>query len=120
MKSYRVWRGIKIFVMFVAACVVFGFVVMHLWNWLMPALFGLRVITFAQALGLLVLSKLLLGGFHRHAGGRHGWKRHMEERFATMTPEERERFRAGMRGRHGCHFGRQGRPEEQPFEQPAR
>ena len=111
MKSYRFMRGIKILTMVVAACLVFGFVIMYLWNWLMPTLFGLRTITFAQALGLLILSKLLLGGFHRHAGGRHGWKRHMEERFAQMSPEERERLRAGMRGRRGCHFGR---AEEKP------
>jgi hypothetical protein len=52
-----------------------------------------------------VLSKILFGGFHRHGGGRNGWRRHMEERFAQMTPEERERFRAGMRGRRGCGFG---------------
>lgn len=115
MKSYRFFRGIKIAVMVVAACLVFGFVIMRLWNWLMPAIFGLRTISFAQALGLLVLSKLLLGGFHRHGGGGHGWKRHMEERFAKMTPEERERFRAGMRGRRGCHFG----PSEESPSQPA-
>lgn len=120
MKSYRIFRGIKILVMVIACALVFGFVVMHLWNWLMPAIFGLRTITFAQSLGLLVLSKILLGGFHRHSGGRHGWKRHMEERFAQMTPEERERFRAGMRGRHACHFGSSGRPEEQPAGQSAR
>jgi len=121
MKGYRIFRGIKILIMVIVACLVFGFVTMHLWNWLMPMLFGLRTITFVQSLGLLILSKILLGGFHKHGGGgRHGWKRHMEERFATMTPEERERFRAGMRGRHSCHFGRHDRPEDQPTEQPAR
>ena len=105
MRNYRFFKGIKILVMVAAACVVFGYVIMRLWNWLMPALFGLRTVTFAQALGLLILSKILLGGFHRHSGGyRRGWKRHMEERFAQMSPEERERLRAGMRGR-GCHFG---------------
>ena len=114
MKNYRALKGLKIVVLVMVALFVFGFVTMHLWNWLMPALFGLRVITFAQALGLLVLSKLLLGGFHRHAGGRHGWKRHMEERFAQMSPEERERFRAGMRGRRGCHFGRSEENPSQP------
>ena len=45
----------------------------HLWNWLMPAMFGLQTVTFWQALGLLVLSKILFGGFtsarRRTAGG---------------------------------------------------
>ncbi len=102
MKGYRLLKALKIVVMVAVAVLVFGYVTMHLWNWLMPAIFGLTAITFAQALGLVVLSKILFGGFHRHGGGRHaGWKRGMEERFANMTPEERERFRAGMRGRRG-------------------
>jgi hypothetical protein len=105
MKRYRFFKGLKVLAMVIVGAVVFGEVVMHLWNWLMPAIFGLRSLTFVQALGLLLLSKLLFGGFHRHGGGRD-WKRHMEERFAQMTPEERERFRAGMRGRRGCGFGR--------------
>jgi hypothetical protein len=75
---------------------------MALWNWLMPAIFGLRAVSFAQALGLLLLGKILFGGFHRHGGRGRGWGRHWEERWAKMTPEERERFRAGMRGGRWC------------------
>ena len=121
MKGYRIFRVIKILVMVILACIVFGCLTMYLWKWLMPMLFGLRTITFVQAIGLLILSKILLGGFHKHGGGDHrGWKRHMKERFAQMTPEERESFRAGMRGRYDCHFGRGGRPEETTTEQPAR
>jgi len=102
---YRPFKALRIAAMIVVAAAVFGEVVEHLWNWLMPCLFGLRTITFVQALGLLVLTKLLFGGFHRHGGGR-GWKRHMEERWARMTPEEQERFRSGIRGSRGCGFGR--------------
>jgi hypothetical protein len=113
MRGYRVLRGIKIVVMIVLAVIVFGYIVMHLWNWLMPSIFGLREITFAQSLGILLLSKILLGGFHRHGHHGGGWKRHMEERFAHMSPEERERFRAGMRGRRWCSPRT---PAEQPSE----
>ena len=105
MKKYRIFKVIKILLTIVVAVIVFGFVTMHLWNWLLPAIFGLRQITFAEALGLLVLSKILFGGFHRHTGGRRGWRRHMEARWESMTPEERERFQSGMRGRRGCGFG---------------
>ncbi len=42
---------------------IFGFVVMWLWNWLMPAIFGLGAITFWQAFGILVLAKLFFGAF---------------------------------------------------------
>lgn len=83
-----------------------GFVVMSLWNWLMPVLFGLKLITFLQALGLLVLSKILFGGFRggggwrgRHPGGGHMWKEKMAERWENMNPEERERFKKHWKGR---------------------
>jgi hypothetical protein len=78
-----------------------GAVVMRLWNWLLPSLFGTREITFWQALGLLALCRILFGGFGFHGSGRSHWRRHRAERWEHMTPEERERFRQGMRGRWG-------------------
>ena len=97
-------RVLKI-VLFVAAMLaLLSYVVMHLWNWLTPALFGWHVITFWQALGILVLSKILFcsfGGGH-HCRGNWHWKRRMMERWESMTPEEREKFKAAMRsGRCG-------------------
>ena len=103
MKRYWVLRGMKIALLVIVACAVFGLVVMSLWNWLMPALFGWRVITYWQALGLLLLSKILFGGFRGRGGYRGHWRRRMMERWEQMTPEEREKFREGMRGRCG-HF----------------
>jgi len=80
-----------------------GELVLQLWNWLLPPLFGWRQITFWQALGLLVLCRILFGGWVGH--GRSGVRRRMEERMAErcahMTPEERERFRQRMRERWG-------------------
>jgi hypothetical protein len=79
-----------------------GELVMRLWNWLLPPLFGWRQIGFWQALGLLALCRILFGGFGRHGIGRHGgsnFRRRMRERWEHMTPEEREKFRSGMRGR---------------------
>jgi hypothetical protein len=106
MKRNPVLRVLKIVVIVAIAITVFSFVTMHLWNWLMPAVFGLRTITWLQALGLLVLGKILFGGFHRHGGGCRGrkWKDHLVERWMEMSPEEREKFKAGMRGRWGCGF----------------
>lgn len=54
---------------FTALAFLFGAVVMWLWNWLMPAIFHLGVITYWQAVGLAVLGRLLFGGFHH--GGHH-------------------------------------------------
>jgi hypothetical protein len=79
---------------------LFGEVVMHLWNWLLPALFGWRMITFWQALGLMVLCRILFGGL-----GHHGGDQSKGQRWQRMTPEEREKFRQNMRARCGSGFG---------------
>ena len=77
-----------------------GGVVMLLWNWLLPTLFGLPSITFWQAIGLLALCRILFGGFGLRGGSpRSRFRRRMAERWEQMTPEERERFSQGFRGR---------------------
>jgi len=98
------FRGARFVLFALVVAAVLSFVVMSLWNWLMPALFASHRISFWQALGLLVLAKILFGGFR----GRHpppmGWRGRMMERWARMTPEEREKFQEGMKGRCGI-FG---------------
>jgi hypothetical protein len=80
-----------------------GELVKFLWNWLLPGLFGWPTIAFWQALGLLALCRILFGGLGlRGSPGSHV-RRRMAERWEAMTPEERERFRQGMRDR--CGFG---------------
>ena len=87
-----------------------GGLVMWLWNWLAPALFGWRAITFWQAIGLLALCRILFGGVGGRGGGpRMDMRRRMADRMADrvaerwerMTPEERERFRQRLRERCG-------------------
>src|SRR2546427_10952300 len=78
-----------------------GEIVLHLWNWLLPPLFGWRQITFWQAFGILALCRILFGGFGRHGSGRSNYRRRMAERWEHMTPEERERVRQSWRGRWG-------------------
>lgn len=104
MNGPKVLRVFRLVAFGLVAVAVFGFVLMLLWNWLIPSLTGWHTLGFAQALGLLVLCRILFGGFGgrwRHAGGR-GWSR--------LTPEERERFRAQFRGRCGW----QGSSPDQP------
>lgn len=100
MRGNRVARVLKFIAFGILIAAALSFIVMHLWNWLMPTVFGMHLITFWQALGILVLSKILFGGFRGRPGGRRQWQRRMMERWEKMTPEEREKFRAGMRG--GC------------------
>ncbi len=80
-----------------------GAAVRLLWNWLLPPLFGWPQITFWQALALLALCRILFGGFGMRTHARSHVGRRMAERWASMTPEERERFRQGLRDR--CGFG---------------
>ena len=64
-----------------------GFMVLKLWNWLLPPLFGWSQITFWQAIGLLALCRILFGGFK--GSGRADFRRRRAERWGRMTPEER-------------------------------
>ena len=54
---------------------LFGAVVMLLWNWLMPAIFHLGVITYWQAVGIAILGRLLFGSLHH--GGSHNNGKHV-------------------------------------------
>jgi hypothetical protein len=108
MRGYVFFRAIKIAFFAVLAVGVFSFLVMNLWNALIPSIFGVRAISFWQALGLLVLSKILFGGFRPPAGRGLHWRRRMMERWERMTPEEREKFKQGMR--HGCGYRRNEEP----------
>jgi hypothetical protein len=62
---------------------LFGFVVMWLWNWLMPSIFGLGAITFWQAWGLVVLTHILFKCHNHHPHHRHNakWKSHFKQKF---------------------------------------
>ena len=94
-----------------------GQIVLHLWNWLLPPLFGISQITFWQALGILVLSRILFGGFGMSGSQRSHSRRgvsdriadrvadrvaeRMDQRYENMTSDERERFRQRVRERWG-------------------
>ena len=85
----------------IAAILVFGFVVMSLWNAILPSVLNVGTISFAQALGILLLSKILFGGFRGGWGGRRRqrWRQHMENKWSSMSPEEKEKFQQSWRAR---------------------
>jgi hypothetical protein len=105
----RHW-GIGVFKFLLLVTIViagFGQAVLQLWNLLMPDIFGLPALGFWQAVGLMALCWILFGGLRGfgmlRAGGqpRRQWRHGLRERWAAMSPEEREEFRKGMHGRGG-------------------
>jgi hypothetical protein len=95
------------FVLFVAVAVAaVGTAVMLLWNALLPEIFGWQTISFLQAIGLLVLSRILVGGLRGRWGHRGQWRGRFAERWEQISDEERAQLRAGVR--HRC--GRRGEP----------
>ncbi len=95
----RLVRMLMILVLVLIVFAGFGQAVLHLWNWLMPRIFGLPAITYWQGIGLLALSWIFFGGLRGGRGVRRGWNRAWERRYESLTPEQREEFRKAMRGR---------------------
>jgi hypothetical protein len=86
---------------FIVAALVMAAVVMLLWNAIIPGLTGWALLTYPKALGLLVLCRILFGGFR---GGRHGgspWSGNVgwRTRWKGMSEEERSAMRERWRER---------------------
>lgn len=98
-KSSCASRCIKIGLMAVAGIAVVTWIVMLLWNCLLPDLFsGVQSIGYWQALGILALSRILFGGLR---GGFHSHWRERRARWESMTPEERQQLKGHFHGRWG-------------------
>lgn len=126
MKRWWILKAAKMASLFVLFGAAMSYVMMTLWNWVMPAVFGLTIITYWQAVGILLLSKLLFGfGGWRHKSHyaqhwkQHGgamWKEKMEEKLKSMSPEEREKLREEWKKRCGWkyqHFDTEQKSEAQ-------
>ena len=114
-RKFWLLRGLRFFffaALFVTAAVL---ATQALWNWLMPDLFHLPTIGLAQTLGLLMLSRILFGGFR---GGRPGgwarkrreWQQRMAGRMENLSPDAREKLRQQMQNR--CGLGWASQPEK--------
>ncbi|MBO0331095.1 hypothetical protein [[Muricauda] lutisoli] len=65
-------KVVKVIAMVILGLLIFllaNYLLMRLWNWLMPDLFGVGTVTYWQALGILILAKLLFG-FGGGGGGK--------------------------------------------------
>jgi hypothetical protein len=112
MKKMMIARGIKWGVLMVLFVALFTYGTMLLWNALIPQLFAGPVLTFWQAAGLLILSKILFGGFRKGGGwrGGHFMQQRWKEKMARMTPEEKEKFKGWMERRCGRFSGESEKP----------
>lgn len=82
---------------------LFTYVVFALWNGVLVDVLAVKTITYWQALGLLLLAKILFGGFPHRRGGPCGHFRDhmMSKRWEAASPEEREKMREETRRRFG-------------------
>ena len=102
--------GVRFAALAMVGAGVVGLIVLALWNWLMPAIFGVSTISFWQALGLFMLCRVLIGGFGY--GGSRGRRPRIARGWRDLTPEEQQRFRQAMGPRFPDHFGEGETPEK--------
>ena len=114
-------RAAKVFAAVALAVAGFGFVVMSLWNALIPAIFGGPVISFVQAIGLLLLTRLLFGfrmGWGGYRQQRKQWRKRWETKMASLTPEERDKIRQAYEKRCSWNWESRRNRTEQPQAEP--
>lgn len=110
MKGARIFKFI---IFFIAIASLVTLIVMTLWNLILPEVLGVKEINFWQALGLLLLSKILFGGFHGGwAHKKQQWKQRMAQKWQHMTPEEREKFKQELKNRCIPSWKRQSFPPD--------
>ena len=104
-RTHPVLRGLKFFGFIILGALaaagfafVFGYFVMLLWNWLMPTIFGLTTITFWQAAGIVLLARLVFGGF-KH-GHDHSKKTTPKRNFMRNWKDEYKKERNCRDWRH--------------------
>jgi hypothetical protein len=102
-------KALMILFFVTAGISLFTFIVMSLWNAILPDVLHVSPINFWQAMGILVLSKILFGGFGGWRHNKHKWKEKMQNKWEGMTDEEREQLKARMKSR----FARWCQPDEQ-------
>ncbi len=102
---YKHWKRKKpfIFLFIIAGIFALSAVVMFLWNAILPDVIDVNPLNYWQALGILVLSKILFGGSKFGPGRKHYKNKHLhfKEKFMNMTDEQKESFREEWRYRCG-------------------
>ena len=106
----KLGKAVMILICVTAFVTLFTFIVMSLWNGILPDVLGVKAITFKQALGILVLSKILFSGFGGFSRKREQFKnrfrQRMMEKWEKMSPDEKQRFKEEWKNKCGGAWGR--------------
>lgn len=108
----RFWFGkaVMILVFCTAFVMLFSYIVMRLWNGILPDVLGVKIISFWQAMGILVLSKILFSGFggfhHKKEQFKNRFRQKMLDKWEHMTPEEKQKFKDEWKNRCSGWGGR--------------
>ena len=108
MKRFSLPKVLGFIVLAHAAIALVGFVVMTLWNMVLVPVLAVKAVTYWQAIGIFVLSKILFGGFKK--GCRNCCGNSMKEKWHGMSPEEKDKFKQEWRNR--CYSWKRGRSED--------
>ena len=103
-------RGLFFLLVAAGAIAFFGFIVMTLWNAILPPVTGVQPLSYWQAVGLLILSRILFGGMPRPPFAYRKRGSHWREKWKNISKEDRERYREAWRNR--CKPGKD-KPEEE-------
>lgn len=100
---YGMKRRFPFFFFFPLLVLVLSAVIMLLWNSILPEVVHVERISYLQAMGLFILSRILFGGFRFAGRGRPGFgpPPHIREKWMNMSEEERMKFRQEWRARCG-------------------
>ena len=114
-QKFREKRFAGFLLLGLAAVAIFTLVVMALWNAILVPVVHVGAVTFWQAAGILILSKILFGGFR--GGGRWGnhrrnlWKQELHDKWGNMSTEDRDKLKQEWRQR--CNRWKSGRFDNQ-------
>jgi len=101
-------------VVFIAFALAMGWVVMFLWNFILPDTVGVNPLTYWKALGLLVLTRILFGGFRGRPGSWGGdRKRKWRKKWMNMSDEERQQFKSKWKS----HYRKRWNSGEEDFDE---
>lgn len=95
-RTKLIGKGIGLGTLAIVGFLLFVYAFQYIWNITIPEIFGLRSLSYFQALCLLIISRILFGGFGfrwANSGKNKFWKERVKMKMQNMTPEEREEFK---------------------------